>query len=99
MKEQDRISDLIQAITRKLADTGKTIEGGWLAYLACDPKLGQLPPDELVKLRRAYYLGAHHLFASIMTMLDPDSEPTAQDIYRMTLIHQELEKFRNSLYN
>ena len=37
---------------------------------------------------------ADHLFASIMTILDPGEEPTATDLRRLTLIDHELTRFR-----
>jgi hypothetical protein len=43
----------------------------------------------------AFFGGAQHLFGSINTMLDdgPDTEPTEQDLRRMTLIAHELNTF------
>lgn len=87
---------LIEKITTELAAKGKIIEGGWQAYLVVG-----IPPDapELQKaeMRKAYYLGAQHLFASILGILDPGSEPTEKDMERMSMIHEELEAFAQSL--
>jgi hypothetical protein len=41
--------------------------------------------------------GAHHLFTSIMTILEPGTEPTAKDLKRMDLIDKELRGFRGEL--
>jgi hypothetical protein len=45
----------------------------------------------------AFMAGAQHLFSSIMTILDPEAEPTERDLKRMDLIDQELEAFRKEM--
>ena len=86
---------LIDKITAEWADKGKLIEGGWQAYLATS---GLLTAPELQRreMRKAYFLGAQHLFASMMSILDEDAEPTEKDMARMGLIFEELEDFANS---
>ena len=49
------------------------------------------------EMRKAFFMGAEHLFASIMSILDPGAEPTERDLDRMTLIHKELEAFRKEV--
>src|SRR5262249_38080136 len=49
--------------------------------------------SEILALRMAFFAGAQHLFASSMAVMDSDREPTAFDLHRMSLIHQELEAF------
>lgn len=46
-----------------------------------------------VETRRAFYAGAHILFRSIMTILDPGEEPTDRDMAQMSAIAAELERF------
>lgn len=77
---------------------GKLIEGGWVAYVATSG-LDTAPELQRTEMRKAYMLGAQHLFASIMGILDSDREPTAKDMQRMDLIHRELDAFRRSLNN
>jgi len=84
--------ELITKITKEWADKGKLLEGGWQAYLATGihPKATDLQKGEM---RKAYFLGAQHLFASIMQTLDPGTEGTEGDMRRMDLIFQELQDF------
>jgi hypothetical protein len=89
---------VIDKILAEWADKGKIIEGGWMAYVATSG-LETAPEVQRVEMRKAYMLGAQHLFASIMGILDPGSEPTEKDLKRMDLIHNELEAFRRSLGN
>lgn len=99
MNQQQRVMNaVIDKILAEWADKGKIIEGGWVAYVATSG-LDTAPELQRKEMRKAYMLGAQHLFASIMGILDPGSEPTAKDLKRMDLIHTELEAFRRSLTN
>ena len=86
----------LERLTRELADQGKLIEAGWVSL-----RLVALPPNapamQLQEMRLAYMAGAQHLFASIISILEEDMEPTGADMKRMSLIHQELEAFRNEV--
>ncbi len=76
-------------VSRELANKGKLIEGGWAAYcLMFVPK--DAPPDAVAFLRTAYMAGAQHLWASVFGVLDPDAEPTAGDMERMSKVEAEL---------
>ena len=79
-------------LSRRLADEGKLLEAGWISYRAIviNPKA---PPEQLEECRIAFFAGAQHLFGSVMTTLDPGSEPTDADMKRMSLINTELDKF------
>lgn len=94
----DQMSRLIDKIVAEWADKGKLVEGGWWAYVVTSG-LETAPELQRTEMRKAYMLGAHHLFASLMGILDSDREPTAKDLRRMDLIHKELEAFRLSLTN
>lgn len=87
------IQSMARRLSEHLADDGKIIEGGWEGF-----RLAVLPdhaPDiQRTEMRKAFFAGAQHLFASIMSILDPGSEPTERDLKRMGLIHQELEAFQ-----
>lgn len=92
-EEQRKLHD---AIATKLTDEGKLIEVGWQAM-----RIFVLPPDapsvQVDEMRKAFFMGAQHLFASIMGILEPGAEPTDKDLDRMTLIHNELEAFRKEV--
>src|SRR5215475_14147031 len=77
-----------QKITQELAAQGQIMEGGWRAFLL----IAQPPPFQHKMLREAYYAGAQHLWGSIMSLLDPGAEPTENDMKRMTLINEELNR-------
>jgi len=84
----------LERLTRELMDEGKLIEAGWIGLrLAAIPL--DAPAMQLEEMRNAFFAGAQHLFGSLMTGLDPDSEPTAQDMVRVDLIDAELKKFIN----
>lgn len=88
MADRSTIDDLC----RHLADEGKLIEAGWVAFraLTMSPAASQAQVDEM---RSAFFAGAQHLFYSIMGILDPGAEPTESDLSRMTMIDVELRSF------
>jgi hypothetical protein len=89
---EEELQKLIEGLTRVATDRGQIIELGWLGFrLAAIP--AEAPQVQIEEMRNAFYAGAHHLFASIMTMLDPDSEPTQADMNRLSMINSELEEF------
>lgn len=90
---------MCNAIAAEWADKGKLIEGGWQAFVKC--KGLQDVPDPVVRemLHKMFFLGAQHLFASILNILDADRDPTEKDLMRMDLIHKELRTFQLSLVN
>lgn len=83
---------LLQEISRKLTDEGKLIEAGWMAlrYTMIPENASTL---QLSEMRKAYFAGAQHLFASILSILEPGAEATDKDLMRMTQIHEELDQF------
>jgi hypothetical protein len=80
------------ALAKKYADEGRLVEAGFAAmcFAILPPDVSQ---DQLSDMRLAYMAGAQPLFASIMSCLDPGSEPTLDDMRRMTLIDKELRAF------
>lgn len=86
----------LERLTRQLADEGRLIEAGWISLrLAAIPL--DAPAVQLEEMHKAYMGGAQHLWASIMTMLDPGAEPTAADMHKMDLIAAELDAYANKL--
>lgn len=84
----------LERLSRELTDKGKMIEAGWLGLrIACE--LEDAPAVQLQEMRNAFFAGAQHLFSSIMTILDPEAEPTEKDLERMDLIDRELRAFIN----
>lgn len=92
---QTTVAAVAERLTRSLADQGKLLEAGWQSYrLLCL----KIPPHEgRDDLREAFLAGAEHTFASIINMLDPESEPTEADMRRMDMLHSELEPIRKML--
>lgn len=90
---KEQVRAIADQLTKSLADEGKIIEGGWQGFrmIVMPKEAPQIQNDEM---RKAFYAGAVHLFASIMNILDPGSEPTERDLRRMDQIHQELEAFQ-----
>lgn len=85
------IDRLVTAVSKEASDKGLLIEAGWvglanMAYKDCS----ELQRKEC---RAAFFAGAHHLFASIMNILEPGAEPTEKDMIRMDLIDHELRAF------
>jgi hypothetical protein len=82
----------LETLTRHLTREGKLIEAGFAGLrIAC--KLEDAPADQLDQMRSAFFAGALHLFASIVTVLDPGSEPTDADMASMSRIDAELRAF------
>ncbi len=84
------------ALVKKLSDEGKVIEAGFLAMRAAIIPTNA-SDGQVSDMRMAYMGGAQHLFASMMAMLDPESEPTDADLHRMWLIDAELRAFEGEL--
>lgn len=80
------------AILRALVDQGKLIEAGFEALRFTSIPIGA-PPLQIEEMRNAFFAGAQHLFATIMTVLEPGAEPTENDLKRMSAITNELDEF------
>jgi hypothetical protein len=82
----------IDKLTKELTDGGLLIEAGFasLRHMAMAP---DAPADQVDEMRNAFFAGAQHLLASIMSILDPGEEPTVADLQRMDLIQNELDRF------
>jgi hypothetical protein len=87
-----------EMLTKVATDNGKLLEVGWIAMmLHVIPK--DAPDTQVAEMRKAFFMGAEHLFQSIMSILEPGAEPTEKDLDRMSLIHTELEAFRMDVTN
>ncbi len=88
-----KLDDLTVKLTDELTKEGKLIAAGFLGFqqMVINKEASQVQRDEM---RLAFFAGAQHLFASIMSILDPgDEEPTAADLARMDQIEKELRAF------
>lgn len=96
-KLKGRITQQIADELAKVAtDKGRLIEIGWISMLLyVIPK--DAPETQVSEMHKAFFMGAQHLYASIMGILDPGAEPTEKDLQRMSLIHEELETFRKEV--
>lgn len=89
-----RLTDMVAIELTKIAvDRGKLIEVGWIGMLR------HVVPEEasevqVSEMRKAFYMGAEHVWTSILCALDQDVEPTADDMQRMERIAAELEAFK-----
>ena len=84
--------EYLRRLTVQLNEQGKLIEAGWVGL-----RIAAIPDHasavQLEEMRNAFFAGAHHLMNSIVATLDPDAEPTENDIRRLSLIHHELDVF------
>lgn len=73
----------------------KLIEAGWETY-----RLKVVPSTaskvQLDETRKAFYAGASHLFAAMMTHLEEGSEETPADLQMMDNLFEELKAFGRS---
>lgn len=91
---REAIHKIASEITGRMVDQNCIIEIGFAAMLSITyPDWKSLPREQIKQLRMAFFGGAQHLFGSIMTMLDPGSEPTERDLRRMELISHELDTY------
>lgn len=96
-----------ERIAREWAEKGKAMEGGWRAYralmLPTDVQgMSSASPAEAAAafervLRKVFYLGAQHLWASVVGSMDPGTEETEGDMRRMENMQQELAAFELEL--
>lgn len=89
----DRTRRLHDELMKRFTADGKLIEAGWQSM-----RLLVLPRDapavQIDEMRKAFFMGAQHLYAALMCIMDADREPTDKDMEKMSLIHNELEAFR-----
>lgn len=92
MSIEQHLPPEIKKLHQTLIDNGLLIEAGFISLKAM-----AIPADapliQIDEMRHAFFAGAQHLFSSIMLMLDPDIEPTDNDMRRMNNIQKELDLF------
>ena len=87
---------LIDELTKKLIDDGRLIEAGWQAL-----RISAIPHNtsevQIKEMRKAFFAGAQHLYASILSFLEPGTDETPNDMRRMELLDKELRQFVQEL--
>lgn len=81
-----------------LIKKGKLVEGGWQGLrMMAYGRVTDL--QQLKDMRQIFFAGAHHLFNSILSVLDPVEEPTKEDVDILSMIQKELNEFFNDFYH
>ena len=93
---REELDKMLDALVKQMADDGRLIEMGWIAMRRTVVPF-DAPPVQVSEMRMAYMAGAQHVFASMMSFLDPGEEPTERDMMRVEQIHNELEAFRKEM--
>lgn len=85
----------IDQFTKDLVDKGQLLEAGWVALRHMT--LQDAPEIQIREMRKAYFAGAQHLWASLFGFMEDGEEPTPNDLRRMEMVQVELEAFTDSL--
>lgn len=92
MTDKEKLHKMADMILKDLSDRGQVVEGGWRAYeLLCG--LQNVSSTQRNECRKAFFFGAGHVFTSMITMMEPGTEPTDKDMERMNKLNSELEIF------
>jgi predicted component of type VI protein secretion system len=100
MNVADAIRDAHDKVMKAAGNRGTVLGTGFAAYAIVVLAGEAASDDDIAKVnehRIAYYAGAQHLFAALMTIMDADREPTEGDMARMSLINDELERFAEEM--
>lgn len=92
MTDKAEIHRLAQELGRKLTDEGKLIKAGWVGFeaMVMPASASEAQRDDM---EIAFFAGAQHLFATMMSIMEEGVEPTANDMNRMNQIDAELDRF------
>ena len=89
----DERQERYQKILKTWADQGRVVEGGWQG-LSTIWELDKGSELQRSEMRKAFYAGAQHVFASIMGLMGPEQEePSEREEKVLSDIHKELDKF------
>ena len=76
--------------------TRKLVLEGWNSYRhKVMPEV--CSPVQVEETRRAFYAGSIHLFHALLTVIDSDREPTANDLEQVGAIQQEFKDYARDL--
>lgn len=72
-----------------------TIKNAWddLIVVSMQPHVLDPSSRQYIEMRRMFYAGIRTLFDMIHAHLDPEFEPTEEDLLRMSDWHEEVEQF------
>ena len=95
-RRREQLGEATVELTRKLMDEGKIIEAGFAVFFATViPK--DASPVQRDEMLLSFMAGAQHVFASMVSGLDPGDEPTEADMRRYDRMHAELEAWTDRL--
>jgi hypothetical protein len=96
MTNDEAILKLAQEIGRRLAEEGKLVEAGWEMFCAMTmpPNVGE---DQKWDMQMAFFAGAQHVFHTLLSIMDPGTEPTEADMLRIGNLDNELTRFAKFL--
>ncbi len=92
-----QITEALALELSKIAtDKGQLIQLGWIGMLRyVVPKdAGEM---QVAEMRKSFFMGCEYLFQSLVAVVDPGSEITADDLKRMDQIDTELKAFRKEV--
>jgi hypothetical protein len=84
------LSDLSEELTRIVADKGRLMGVGYMTFAAMFVD-ENTPAKTRRRMEVAFLMGAQHVWASIMNMLDEGAEPTDADLRRMDMLGREMD--------
>jgi hypothetical protein len=89
------LRETLERIFREQTHHTNLIETLWLLYA----KAVEIPSGgaQWVESRRAFFAGASTLFEAINMILDPGTEPTENDLGRVSSINDELDRFHQEI--
>jgi hypothetical protein len=82
---------LVEDVTKKLADDGKLLEAGWNGFRALYLQGAQ--EAQVNDMRIAFYAGAQHIYGSMMSFMEAGEQPTETDMRRVEALDQEVSEF------
>lgn len=87
---QDRVARMVG---KQLANEGLILEAGWAIHRSYFMP-ADLPKDQEMAYRNAFFAGAEHFYHTIMGALDSGHDVTDGDMRRMALADAEVKKWR-----
>jgi len=89
-------AEMVQELTKKLANEGKLVAAGFAGMRSALIPEGA-SQQQIDDMEMAYFGGAQHIWTSLMAIMDAGTEPTAADLRRMDLIQREMVEIEKRL--
>lgn len=96
MSRDKKIQVIAANLSRELADRGQIIEGGWRAYELITG-IAYMSETQRKECRKAFFAGSHHVFFSVLGMLEEGTDATPNDLSRMDKLDKELRVFMEEM--